>query len=646
MIQTRLDLRKTSTLSIQKISLKVHEIAYKLEVERKIRDNANRIRALYSDDYRRGSKGKIAQIVDSEKMLREAESRIRLLEYSLKMYQSLYVDYIDDDDDTINEEDQGGLMHQPALRRPITGKLQLRINRAMYLRRAPIRAPDNRGAQQFIVVKVDGKNRGMTPIVRDGVFNHYFEVDVKKASEVELSIFERGEQDFLVGLLWIRLSDIYEDIRKREIIAESSEGWATADQVARGEGGGPSASPGGAPYGHMHQGGGGGHPHQQLPGGSPGVPGNQAGPGVLSNWDVESQGQIELWVNFIKETPKRRQQSKLGRKAAVRKRRGPCTEMCGHHFYPLHTYTIMKCAVCSEHIVNDVGQQCDDCQLFVHEKCVPRVVTHCLSGPVAGEEDPTEIIKHRIPHRWEQTTNMGANWCSHCGMMLTIGRRVLKCAECSQTCHSGCMACVPHFCGLDMMRASEMVQEVKRMKGKALAKPKLIAKRDTIAKKAHDADGVDALTGKLAQMQGPSANVPPVPALPQQQQQQMQQFQQQRPAQLNIVQPSHQRAESSEFIPIKSPTRPSYFSGQQQQQQQPPAVPPKQPSGPATQAPSYYQQQMQQMNISQHHHQHPAGGPVSPQRTQPPVPQQPQMQHQQRMSTYQQQPPQDQQGSQ
>ncbi|KAJ2438295.1 hypothetical protein GGF42_008344, partial [Coemansia sp. RSA 2424] len=51
---SKLDLRKTSShLSAQKISLKVHEIAYKLEVERKIRDNANRIRMLYSNDYRR-----------------------------------------------------------------------------------------------------------------------------------------------------------------------------------------------------------------------------------------------------------------------------------------------------------------------------------------------------------------------------------------------------------------------------------------------------------------------------------------------------------------------------------------------------------------------------------------------------------------
>ncbi|ORX71602.1 hypothetical protein DL89DRAFT_266598 [Linderina pennispora] len=601
MIQTRLDLRKTSTLSIQKISLKVHEIAYKLEVERKIRDNANRIRALYSDDYRRGSKGKIAQIVDTEKMLREAEDRIRLLEYSLKMYQSLYVDYIDDDNDTLNEDDQGGLIHQPAIRRPITGKLQLRINRAMYVKRAPIRTGDTRIAQQFIVVKVDGKNRGMTPIVREGVFNHYFEVDVKKASEVELSIFERGDQDYLVGLLWIRLSDIYEDIRKREIIAESSEGWATADQVARGAGSAPGASPGGAPYGQMQQGG--GYPQmphqQQFPGASPGMPGSHAGPGVLSNWDVESQGQIELWVNFIKETPKRRQQSRLGRKAAVRKRRGPCTEMCGHHFYPLHTYTIMKCAVCSEHIVNDVGQQCDDCQLFVHEKCVPRVVTHCLSGPVPGEEDPTEIIKHRIPHRWEQTTNIGANWCCHCGMMLTIGRRALKCGECSQTCHSGCMACVPHFCGLDMMRASEMVQEVKRMKGKAVAKPKLVAKRDTIAKKAHDAESVDALTGRLAQMQGPSANVPPVPALPQQHQHQHQHQQPgsqgPRPAQLNIAQPSHQRAGSSEFIPIKSPTKPSYFGNQQP----PPASNPGSPQQQQQQQQQMLQQQQHQQRMSQ-----------------------------------------------
>ncbi|KAJ2287789.1 hypothetical protein IWW55_006644, partial [Coemansia sp. RSA 2706] len=67
---SKLDLRKASSnLSGQKISLKVHEIAYKLEVERKIRDKASRIRTLYSNAQQHGSKSKSSLIMDSDRIL-------------------------------------------------------------------------------------------------------------------------------------------------------------------------------------------------------------------------------------------------------------------------------------------------------------------------------------------------------------------------------------------------------------------------------------------------------------------------------------------------------------------------------------------------------------------------------------------------
>ncbi|KAJ2124625.1 Serine/threonine kinase [Coemansia sp. RSA 720] len=556
---SKLDLRKASShLSGQKISLKVHEIAYKLEVERKIRDNANRIRMLYSNDYQRGSKNKMTQITDSDRILHETNDRIRLLDYSLKKNQSLYVDYADDDDADTAIEDEFS-QFQPAMRRPITGKLQLRIHRAKDLRRAPIHTRAFRSPQHFVVVKIDGRVCGTTPIVKDSVFNHYFEIEVKKASEVELSVFERVDKDYLVGLMWIRLSEIYEDIRKKEIVADSSSGWTTAEQMSKGAGGA---------HGH----------------GSPGVPhmatghGGQpdAAPGVLSEWDVESQGQIELWMNFTKSTAKRRAQSRLGRKAAVRKRRGPCIEMCGHHFYPLHTYSIMKCAVCSDHIVNEVGQQCDDCHLFVHQSCVGRVVANCqLSDP---PEDAVELV-HRIPHRFEQSTNMGANWCCHCGNMLPIGRRALKCTECSATCHAGCKDYVPTMCGLDMVKASAMLNEIKRAKGASVPQPKVLAKRDTMAKRpTADAQAAD-LQSRFGQMQVQASPIPE-----------------------RLSQVGHQRANSNEFVPIKSnpvsPTNqrpPGQMQPGQMQPGQPGQMPPGQMQQPGQVPPlSYYQQQLQQ----------------------------------------------------
>ncbi|KAJ2300836.1 Serine/threonine kinase [Coemansia sp. RSA 2706] len=388
--------------------------------------------------------------------------------------------------------------------------------------------------------------------------------------------------------------------------------------------------------------------------GTGGVPSGDMGPGVLSEWDVESQGQIELWMNFAKTTAKRRAQSRLGRKAAVRKRRGPCTEMCGHHFYPLHTYSIMKCAVCSDHIVNEVGQQCDDCQLFVHQNCVGRVVANCHHGQ--APEDGGFELGHRIPHRFEQSTNIGANWCCHCGNMLPIGRRALKCTECAVTCHAGCRDYVPNMCGLDMVKASAMLSEIKRAKGAAAPQPKVLTKRDTVAKKplqsqqslqAPSADAqVAEIQNKFAQMQPPSQQQQPASSIP---------------ARLSQQPPSHQRANSNEFVPIRSnPVSPVSPPGQQQQmplpmQQQMRPQDPRmgQPGGFAPnpmQPPSYYQQQIQQakgnyMPYPQQQQQQPrpqgAGYPnmypQQPQQQQQFSPQQQQMQHQQQMHMHQQQ---------
>lgn len=43
--------------------------------------------------------------------------------------------------------------------------------------------------------------------------------------------------------------------------------------------------------------------------------------------------------------------------------------------------------------------------------------------PQEADEDK---INHRIPHRFETITNIGANWCCHCGYMLPLGRKNAK----------------------------------------------------------------------------------------------------------------------------------------------------------------------------------------------------------------------------
>ncbi|KAJ1876760.1 Serine/threonine kinase, partial [Coemansia sp. RSA 486] len=172
---------------------------------------------------------------------------------------------------------------------------------------------------------------------------------------------------------------------------------------------------------------------------------------------------------------------------------------------------------------------------------------------------------------------------------------------------------VPNLCGLEMAKASAMILEIKRAKGTGVPKPKLLTKRDTVAKKpdltsaimAPSADDqVAAIQNRLEQMRPPTvaAGI---------QQQNDRQSASPIPQRLNQggVPFSGQRPNSNEFVPIKSGalSPPS----QQQQQQRPQAagqVPPdyrlSQVGGGYGQAnvqpPSYYQQQiLQAQNYSQ-----------------------------------------------
>jgi novel protein kinase C epsilon type len=81
------------------------------------------------------------------------------------------------------------------------------------------------------------------------------------------------------------------------------------------------------------------------------------------------------------------------------------------------------------------------------------------------QEGDEEKIKHRIPHRFETFTNIGANWCCHCGYMLPLGRKnAKKCSECGITCHATCTHFVPDFCGLSMEQANTLLANIRDIK--------------------------------------------------------------------------------------------------------------------------------------------------------------------------------------
>jgi tRNA A-37 threonylcarbamoyl transferase component Bud32 len=150
----------------------------------------------------------------------------------------------------------------------------------------------------------------------------------------------------------------------------------------------------------------------------------------------------------------------LGRQGAVRAKKEEVHEQYGHKFVQQQFYNIMRCALCGELLKNAAGMQCQDCKFLCHKNCFKKVVTKCITQPTA-ETDPDEAkINHRIPHRWTPFSNITANWCCHCGYLLSLGRKNQKCKECSLTCHSDCTHFVPDFCGMDMATANKILMEI------------------------------------------------------------------------------------------------------------------------------------------------------------------------------------------
>ncbi|KAJ1911696.1 Serine/threonine kinase [Tieghemiomyces parasiticus] len=454
---SNLDLRKSdSGLSTQKVSLKLHELAYKLDVERKLKEGTDRITKVYRQESSRGDKRMTSHVHAAGTAMNETNDKIMLLERALKKYQSLYVQGLEDDDDGAEGASSVYRM-APGLRRPMTGKLKLKVISASHLTHAPSRIL--RATETFAVVKIDGAVKCSTRPNRNAKWFEEFELHVHKASELEISLYDRTDRNVLVGIWWVKFSDLYEDVRKQQVVrgTDGQQAWAPATQL---DGGSDGREAGSATGGQLVTG------HHPPGGTSPSV--GQIfraynGGGIQCLWDVEPIGQLELWLDFVKEAKPQRQPTRLGRKVAVRKRRGDPVVVHGHRFFPKPFYTIMKCAMCEEFLVNSVGFQCEDCNLFCHEKCHGKVVTKCIAKAdteLGREEDK---INHRIHHRFGPATNLSPSWCSHCGYMLALGKRDnRRCTECGILCHEACSVLVPNFCGMKMSVANQFLTEIRR----------------------------------------------------------------------------------------------------------------------------------------------------------------------------------------
>lgn len=186
------------------------------------------------------------------------------------------------------------------MRKPLTGLLTLRIHAVKDVDHAAS-SRFSRGPETFVIVKVEDAIKARTKATRtDKWQDEAFNIEIDKANEIELTVYDKsGDRPTPIGMLWVRITDIAEEMRRKKIESEfTASGWVSADKMEHGGahgkqdgGGGPGSS--NRPPSGGHPGG----PGQGYAGGAPGGP--SAGPVLIDTWfALEPVGRIHLTLSF------------------------------------------------------------------------------------------------------------------------------------------------------------------------------------------------------------------------------------------------------------------------------------------------------------------------------------------------------------
>ncbi|KAJ5874309.1 uncharacterized protein N7529_002739 [Penicillium soppii] len=439
-----------------KIQLMLSQLEFKLSVEMQYKAGIEKMVRLYQDEGDRKSRA------DAEGRRIESNQKIQLLKQALKRYEDLHVDI--ESGDAPDDES----LSAPNMRKPLTGLLTMRIHAVKDVDHAAS-SRFSRGPETFVIVKVEDAIKARTKATRNDRFlDESFSMDIDKANEIELTVYDKsGDRPTPIGMLWVRISDIAEEMRRKKIETElNASGWVSADKMA--DGGSPRHDHGGSPMGSSHGPSPGGRPGTAGQGGHHGGGSSNVPPTVMiDSWfALEPVGRVHLQMSFAKQLKDRRPfDIGLNRQGAVRQKKEEVHEKQGHKFVTQQFYNIMRCALCGEFLKYAAGMQCADCKYTCHRKCYSKVVTKCISKANYETDPDEEKINHRIPHRFEGFSNISANWCCHCGYLLPFGRKNAKrCSECSLTCHAQCTHLVPDFCGMTMEAANQILETLIRTK--------------------------------------------------------------------------------------------------------------------------------------------------------------------------------------
>ena len=184
------------------------------------------------------------------------------------------------------------------MRKPLTGLLTMRIQAVKDVDHAAS-SRFSRGPETYVVLKVEDAIKARTKATRNDRWqDEAFNIDIDKANEIELTVYDKsGDRPTPIGMLWVRISDIAEEMRRKKIETEfNTSGWVSADKMDHGGSGGrqdPSAPVG--------------SPQNPGPAGPAGAAGQGYGPPgapsashvMIDSWfALEPVGRIHVLMSF------------------------------------------------------------------------------------------------------------------------------------------------------------------------------------------------------------------------------------------------------------------------------------------------------------------------------------------------------------
>jgi hypothetical protein len=196
-------------------------------------------------------------------------------------------------------------INSPQLRKPLSGHLMMRVQAVRDVNHAAT-GRFSRGPETLVIVKVEDAFKARTKTTRtDRWSEELHSIDIDKANEIELTVYDKNganQWPTPIGMLWIRISDIMEEMRRKKVEADlSGSQWMTADQIGQAPGSrSGTAGPGGFGSGFN-----GNSPPGNVK--SPGIRSPQGGPSeendpnVIDAWfALEPVGAIKLALSFSK----------------------------------------------------------------------------------------------------------------------------------------------------------------------------------------------------------------------------------------------------------------------------------------------------------------------------------------------------------